>query len=113
MSIEPWTIFASPTRVSRQPVGSTGVSSGSDRDSLAASPENDHFANQHGANKNVGPIGGGLKPSTSGFTSGSCIMAPPTPYESISAAFSRTETFTSDFEESRLPIFRSLSSSDQ
>ena len=103
MSIEPWSnyLYSPSRRTSQNPIGSTGVSSGSDRDSLAASPDNDDFIKPI-----VKPIG---KPIGSGIY-GPISHPFSTPYQAAAASFQRAEN---DFEESRLPIFRSLSTSDQ
>lgn len=105
-SPEQWNSFAfSPGRINRHGVGSigsTGVSSGSDRDSLAASPDNDHHQKvpNHGVMYKHNQIDYGYTPSFK------------TSYEAASIAFTKADR-SSVLEESRLPVFRSLSISEQ
>lgn len=105
-SPEQWNSFAfSPGRINRHGVGSigsTGVSSGSDRDSLAASPDNDHHQKvpNHGVMYKHHQTDYGYTPSFK------------TSYEAASIAFTKADR-SSVLEESRLPVFRSLSISEQ
>jgi hypothetical protein len=101
-STEPWSgLVFSPGVIGRpSQVSSTGVSSSSDRDSISASPNND---------TSPAPLAPYTTLTTTTTTTPFFRFQPPNSFAAIAALKPTSDTY----EESRLPVFRSLSISEQ